>query len=60
MERIAYYVTDKGTILCDPCSVEVCRRDHSVAMSRTYATSSRSSWPTLTCDACGESHVVKQ
>lgn len=60
MKRVAFYKTDSGMILCDPCSVIVCRADHAIGMSRTYEAHSTASFPRLTCDMCGESHVVKQ
>jgi len=58
--RTAFYKTNAGQILCDPCSVKVCVSDQSIAMHRTYGTQSPASFPALTCEMCGERHTVKQ
>ena len=60
MERVAFYRTADGKILCDPCSVKVCRANQSIAMSRTYQSHSTASFPCLTCEMCGGRHAVKQ
>lgn len=60
MTRVAFYKAEDGRVFCDPCSLRLCAANHALALSRTYAAQSSLSFPRLTCEACGQSHVVKQ